>query len=348
MKIVFVINDIQTERPNTTTPLMMLRAHNRGHQVYAMGVGHFSFQAGPELKVRCLRVPPRSKPKHTKALIESLQKAEEKRLSAQEIDVIFLRNNPTEEASGRFWAEHAGVAFGRLMQQNGVLVLNDAYALSHAFIDKLYFEELPSSIKPKSVITRSQEEIMAFYEENDKNIVLKPLEGSGGQNVFRIDKHAKNVNQIIENLQQEGYIIAQEFLPEVSKGDVRIILMNGRILTEDGKPAIIRRVAGEGEFRSNFALGASADKTELTPEMQRIVDLCAPKLINDGLFLVGLDVVDDKLIELNVLSPGGMEHFPEIGYPDFSQSIIEAIERKLEYKKQYGNKIPNKVLATTI
>jgi glutathione synthase len=327
----------------------MWKAHQRGHDVYAMDVGNFSFRYNSPLAVQCTYVPGKGKLGSAKEYLTKLkEKGKSKKLTSQEIDVLLLRNNPTEEGSGRYWAEHAGVAFGRMMQQEGVLVLNDAYSLSNAFIDKLYFEELPADIKPKSIITRDKDELMAFYEENKCNIVLKPLEGSGGQDVYRIDKHEKNTNQIIDTIRQQGYIIAQEFLPEVKNGDVRVILMNGRILEEDGNYAIIRRVSGEGEFRSNFSLGATADKAPLTEAMQRIVDLTAPKLIRDGLFLVGLDIVDDKLIELNVLSPGGLQQMSLIDLPDFSTPVIEAIERKAYYKKMYKNQIPNKVLATMI
>lgn len=349
MKIVFVINDIASEKPVSSTPILMWKAHTRGHQVHVMSVGDFSFHHKEATTVNCFSISKNSKPKNPGEFLKELQeKGKRQKLTASEVDVVFLRNNPTEEGSGRLWAEHAGVAFGRMMQQEGVMVLNDAYSLSHAFIDKLYFEELPASIKPASIITRDKDEILEFYENHKKNIVLKPLEGSGGQNVYRIDKHEKNLNQIIETLSQYGYIIGQEFLPKVKDGDVRVLLMNGRILEEDGKQAIIRRVAGEGEFRSNFSLGASPDKAPLTEKMQRIVDLTAPKLIRDGLFLVGLDIVDDKLIELNVLSPGGLERMGDIGLPDFSTSIIEAIERKYDYKTMYEGRLPNKVLATMI
>ena len=177
-------------------------------------------------------------------------------------------------------------------------------------------------------------------------MVLKPLEGSGGQDVYLIDKHEKNVNQIIDHLISQGYVIAQEFLPAVKDGDVRVLLLNGQVMEKDGKKAIIRRVAGEGEFRSNFTLGATADSSDLTPEMQRIVDLTAPKLIRDGLFFVGLDIVKDKLIEINVLSPGGMEHFKDIGLPPFTDVVIEAIEKKVEYKKVYAGQLSNRTLAT--
>jgi len=346
MKICFVLNDIETESFGTSV-MLMTTAHARGHEVYAMGVGDFNFHHDAPISINSTQVAKNTKTKSPKKFLEALQssKARKKTIAANKMDVLFIRNNPTEEDSGREWAEQAGIAFGRMIQQEGVLVLNDAYALSHAFIDKLYFEELPQEIKPDSLITRNKEDILKFWEKNDKKIVLKPLEGSGGQNVFLIDENEKNINQIIETISQQGYVIAQEFLPAVKDGDVRIILMNGRVMVKDGKQAIIRRVSGEGEFRSNFALGATADSSELTPEMQRIVDLTAPKLIRDGLFFVGLDVVKDKLIEINVLSPGGMEHFKEIGLPDFTDTVIEAIERKVEYKELYGHQFDNREIA---
>ena len=287
-------------------------------------------------------------PETPQELLDILQseKAKTKKIMAKELDVLFIRNNPTEEESGRKWAEQAGVAFGRMIQQEGVLVLNDAYALSYAFIDKLYFEELPSSIKPASIITRKKEDILDFYEKNKNKMVLKPLEGSGGRDVYLIDKNEKNLNQIITTITQQGYVIAQEYLPAVKDGDIRVLLMNGKVLEKDGQFGIIRRVSGEGEFRSNFSQGATSDSSPLTDAMKKIIEITAPKLIRDGLFFVGLDIVKDKLIEINVLSPGGLNHFHEIGLPDFTDTIIEAIERKVEYKRLYGNKISNRELAT--
>ena len=349
MKICFVLNDIKNERYGTSI-MIMHTAHARGHEVYAMGVGDFNFHHDAPIRIDSIKMPTDSKIDTAKDFLKVLQSADTKKetISSKDLDVLFIRNNPTEEKTGRSWAEQSGVAFGRMIQEQGVLVLNDAFALSHAFIDKLYIEELPPEIKPNSLITRNKDDILKFWEENDKKMVLKPLEGSGGQNVFLIDENEKNLNQIIETISQEGYVIAQEFLPEVKDGDVRILLMNGRVMVKDNKQAIIRRVSGEGEFRSNFTLGATANSSDLTPEMQHIVDLTAPKLISDGLFFVGLDVVDDKLIEINVLSPGGMEHFDEIGLPDFTEIIVKAIERKVEYKKLYGHQITNKELACMV
>ncbi len=346
MKICFVLNDIETEKSGTSVALMTM-AHSRGHEVFAAGVGDFNFHHQSPISINVTQVPGNTKTKSPNKYLEALQskKSRKKQIDCTELDVLFIRNNPTEE-DGRQWAEQAGVAFGRMIQQLDVLVLNDAYALSHAFIDKLYFEELPEEIKPDSLITRDKDQLMEFYEKNDSKMVLKPLEGSGGQDVYLIDKHEKNMNQIIDHLISQGYVIAQEFLPAVKDGDVRVLLLNGKVMEKDGKKAIIRRVAGEGEFRSNFALGATADSSDLTPAMKRIVELTAPKLIRDGLFFVGLDIVKDKLIEINVLSPGGMEHFKDIGLPSFTDVVIESIERKVEYKKVYEGQLSNRTLAT--
>lgn len=346
MKICFVVNSIETETCGTTMYLVY-EAWKRKHDVYVMGVGDFSFTNTEKLTINSTYVSKNAGAESPQEYLELLQgeKAKESRIIAKDLDVLFIRNNPTEEGSSRQWAEQAGVAFGRMMQQEGVLVLNDAYALSHAFIDKLYFEELPSEIKPKSLITRSKEEILEFFEQNKKKMVLKPLEGSGGRDVYLIDKNEKNLNQIIENIINKGYVIAQEFLP-AAKEDVRVLLMNGQIMQKDGKFGIIRRVSGEGEFRSNFAQGGKADKTELTEGIKKVVEVVGPKLIKDGLFFVGLDVVNDKLIEINVLSPGGLDHFGEIGLPDFSDVIINSIEKKVKYKNMYEGYIENKVLAT--
>jgi glutathione synthase len=346
MKICFVINFLASETAGTTVA-MMRKAHQRGHTVYVMDVGGFFYQHNSPLTIHCVRVPQGITTETLESFLAELQaKPKWETIPVTTLDVLFLRNNPTEEGADRHWAEHAGISFGRMVQSQGVMVLNDAFGLSYAFVDKLYFEELPQEIKPKSIVTRRKEDVLKFYEEMGNKMVLKPLEGSGGQNVFLVDEHEKNLNQIFDTISAGGYVIAQEFLPEVSKGDIRILLMNGRVLEEDGHKAVIRRVAGDGEFRSNFSQGASADSSELTPAMERIIEVVAPKVIRDGLFLIGLDVVDDKLIEINLLSPGGLHYFKDIDLPEFTDSVIAAIERKVEYKKMYGSRIPNQTLAT--
>ncbi|MEH6681477.1 MAG: glutathione synthase [Sediminicola sp.] len=348
MKICFVISKLSQESCGTTL-IILKKAHERGHTVYVMNVGGFNFVQGKPMGMFCKELPKSLKAKSPE---EFLAKIQDDALpftlqDTAKLDVMFLRNNPTEEGMDRHWAEHAGLAFARVVQQQGVLVLNDANAMAHSFVDKMYFEELPEIIKPDSLITRNKSEILKFWKKSNKNIVLKPLEGSGGQNIYLIKEEKHNFNQIVDSLIEKGYVIAQEFLPAVSKGDVRVILMNGKILEQDGELAIIRRInRDKSEFRSNLSLGAEAEKAELTPEIERIVELTAPKLIRDGFFFVGLDVVKDKLIEINCMSPGGLTYGSKVGLPDFTDTVMDAIERKVKYKKINKNVLENRELAT--
>lgn len=345
MKICYVLSDIATEGCGTSIRLIA-ESHNRKHDVFVCGVGGFTFNSDGPIDIEVVKIPKSAKKRTAQETLEYLQDKKTEVIKSTDLDVLFLRNNPTEESGERQWAEFSGIGFGQLIQDSGVLVLNDAHTLANAFIDKLYFESLPEYIKPKSIITRDKDRLMAFYEEMGNQMVLKPLEGSGGQNVYMIDKHEKNTTQIIDTISREGYVIAQQFLPDVKHGDVRVLLLNGRIMEKDGQKGILRRVPREGEFRSNLSIGATPATTELTPAMQDIVDIVAPKLIKDGLFFVGLDIIDDKLIEINLLSPGGMDYFEEVGLPDFSSNVVEAIERKIHYRDKYKGELSNKILAT--
>ncbi len=215
MKICFVVNSVETEKSGTTA-FIMHEARKRGHEVYAMGVGDFSFTNEQELAVITTSLPKNAAPKTAKDFIEILhsEKAKQEKILARELDVLFIRNNPTEEAEGRNWAEHSGVAFGRMVQKEGVLVLNDAYGLSDAFIDKLYFEELPSSIKPASLITRNKEDILEFFENHKKKMVLKPLEGSGGRGVYLIDKNEKTLTRSLRTWQHKVILSPRNSFPQ--------------------------------------------------------------------------------------------------------------------------------------
>lgn len=347
MKICFVLNDVATESCGTSV-IILRKAYQRGHDVYVMGVGDFIFYRDKGVLLRCKKLPEKLKDNSVEEFWNQVRSEDLKKeiVSSKTMDIVFLRNNPTEEGIGRKWAEHSGIAFGQMIKKEGVLVLNDPAGLSQAFIDKLYFEELPAGIKPNSLITRSSEEVLKFWEENNREIVLKPLEGSRGKDVYKISRERRNLTQILNTLIGQGYVIAQEYLPEVKNGDVRVLMMNGKILEQDGELGIIRRFnEDKNEFRSNLVLGATPSKGKLTEEIKNIASVVGPKLIEDGLFFVGLDVVGDKLIEINVLSPGDMHYTDITGMTDFTDSIVSALEHKVVYKNQH-RKFCNKELAT--
>src|SRR5690606_30022037 len=147
--------------------------------------------------------------------------------------------------------------------------------------------------------------------------------------VFLVTKETiGNLNQIIEAISRDGYIIAQEFLQEAKDGDIRLLVVNGAPLQVKGKYAAFRRQSANGDIRSNLHSGGKATKAQITDEALRIAELVRPKLINDGMFFVGLDIVGSKLLEINVFSPGGLVAAGNFEKVDFAQSVIESLERK--------------------
>ena len=154
-----------------------------------------------------------------------------------------------------------------------------------------------------------------------------------------------NMRQIVEAIARDGYVIAQEYLPEAAQGDIRLFVMNGSALEVDGHYAAFRRVTAKGDVRSNIKAGGSPAKVKVTQSMIDLVEAVRPKLIEDGMFLVGLDIVGDKLMEINVLSPGGLANISKLEGVDFFEPVIRSIERKLMYKQLYSGNIVNVALA---
>ena len=324
MKIGFVINSYEAEAPAFTTTRLALQALQMGHEVYYIAVEDFSYTQSEQMGAHARKAPDK-KFRSPKIFMDATFKQAKKLIEAPDLDVLFLRNDPSEDADERPWAQYAGIVFGQLAQKNGVKVLNNPDTLAKA-TNKMYFQYFPESIRPATIITRSADEIRQFYKDHKNNIVLKPLQGSGGKNVFLISDKDKNLNQIIDAIGRDGFIVAQEYLPDASKGDVRLFLMNGKVIEVDGKIAAIHRTQAKNDIRSNVHQGGKVKLPKITSNTLKIVDTVSQKLIDDGMFLVGLDIVGDKVMEVNVFSPGAMGHASRLNKVNFFEPVIEAIE----------------------
>jgi glutathione synthase len=256
-----------------------------------------------------------------------------------------LRNDPAIDAQHAPWAMETGILFGREAVRRGVLVLNDPDSLGRA-INKLYFQSFPIEARAETLITKHPSDIKAFAKAHRSNIILKPLQGSGGSGVFKVGPNTRaNLNQMIEAIGRDGYIIAQAYVSAAKKGDIRLFLMNGRPLEIDGKYAAMRRVAAEDDIRSNIHAGGKAQAVEIGKTELAVAELIRPKLLADGMFLVGVDIVGDRILEVNVFSPGNLESCSRLAGVDFSVPVIEAIERKVEIAAQHGRAFDNRHLA---
>jgi glutathione synthase len=347
MKIGFVVNEVATEQAGFTTTRLAMTAVNLGHTAYTFGVGDFDYAADGSVHAHARTVRGKSYKSLEKFLKELQVNGESPdRICLDELDVLLLRYDPSADVTERPWAQTAGILFGQLVARRGVMVLNDPENLAHA-INKTYFQHFPEEVRPKTCISRNVDEIKAFIEEQHDKVVIKPLQGSGGKNVFLIGSDERaNLNQMIDAVFRDGYCVAQEYLPAAASGDVRLFVMNGRPLADGGRYAAFRRVNRSGDARSNMHSGGESEPAEVTDQMLRMVEIVRPKLVADGMFLVGLDIVDDKLIEINVFSPGGLGSSSQFTGVDFSEVVIRDLERKVEYRKYYGGRMTNVELAT--
>src|SRR5690606_34951872 len=137
------------------------------------------------------------------------------------------------------------------------------------------------------------------------------------------------INQMIEAVLRDGYCIAQEYLPAAKEGDVRLFVMNGRPLMHEGKYAAFRRVNKTGDMRSNMHTGGQCEPVDIDEQSLALAEMVRPKLTTDGMFLVGLDIIKDKLMEINVFSPGGLGSAQHVTGIDFAEIVIRDLERKV-------------------
>jgi len=345
MKIAMFVNDLAGEHPKYTTTWLAREASLRGHEVWYIEVEGFAYDPDDMVRARARRVPGSeygSAEEYKAALMAD--DAIEEWVDVGALDVLMLRNDPSITAGEHPWTQDVGVIFGQVAERRGVLVLNHPTGLARAR-NKLYFQFFPAEVRPKTLITRKTERIREFIDSLDGKAVLKPVQGSGGHSVFLVNGEVANVNQMIEAVARDGYVIAQEYLPAAAGGDIRLFLMNGVPLQRDGHYAAMRRVSGKGDMRSNMHVGGKAVKAKIGEVELRLADLVRPKLIQDGMFLVGLDIAGDKIMEINVFSPGGLHSIEHLEKVTFCDLVIDAVERKVHYGGLYRPGIGNRELA---
>ena len=346
MKIGFIINKLETEKAGFTTTQLAMQAINMGHQAWIISVGDLAYDPDECIRARA-RMAPRCNYKSLQTYFKELQSTQVKieRITVDELDILMLRNNPVDDAINRPWAQNMGTVFGRVAMQRGVIVLNDPNGLAKA-LNKMYFQDFPEAVRPKTLITRDRNEIKTFAKQQGGTIVLKPLQGSGGQSVFLIRPNdLPNINQMIDAVSRDGYVVAQEYLPAAEEGDTRLFLMNGVPLKHRGKYACFHRVRTDGDMRSNIQAGGTLRPAKINDTILQLAEMVRPRLVQDGMFLVGLDIVGDKLIEINLFSPGGLGSAQRFEKVNFNFAVIQALEKKVQYMKYYQRNFENVEMA---
>ncbi len=237
------------------------------------------------------------------------------RVDLATMDVVLLRQDPPFDM--------AYITSTHLLERihPKTLVVNDPAWVRNS-PEKIFVTEF-ADLMPPTLITRDNDEIARFREEMG-DIILKPLYGNGGAGVFHTTRDDRNFSSLLEMFHQvfREPFIAQAYLPDVRKGDKRIILV-------DGEPVgAINRVPAETDSRSNMHVGGRAEATELTPREREICARIGPALRARGFLLVGIDVIGDYMTEINVTSPTGLREVKRFGGADIAALLWDAIERK--------------------
>ena len=343
MRIGIVVNVMDTDVSGQTTYRLAAASAHRGHEVWLMSTGSFAYEPDDKIRARARAVPTGDYPSLDKFMsaYQSPQ-TKSKWITLDDLDVLLLRNNPSVQHA---WAQTVGIHFGRLAMRHGVVVLNDPNGLAKA-MNKLYLQTFPEEVRPRALITRNRNKLRQFARRQG-TIVIKPLQGSGGKSVFVVRPEDRpNLNQMIDAVSRDGYVIAQEYLPLAVEGDTRLFLMNGVPLQHKGKYAAFRRIRGGEDLRSNIHAGGKLAKARVDDTMLGLAEMVRPRLVEDGMFFVGLDIVGDKLMEINVFSPGGLGSAQKLEKLDFTAPVIAALERKAQYMRFYRRKFSNAEMAT--
>ena len=349
MRLCFVVNSVRTQRPTYTTAHLAFAAVRRGHEVAFVSVDALSLGQGNDGEVFGELVRPKAKrardvATYIKGLTDTSAPREVGRLNG--FDVVFLRNNPS---AGRRDGDNGdnhnpALDFGRRLKNAGVMVINDPDGLTRAG-SKMYLAGFPVELRPRTLITRSLERVRGFLRELDGPAIIKPLAGFGGKNVFFVDRgQTANLAQMISTVRRDGYVIVQEYLPAAAKGDKRVLLVGGAVCKVGDVVAAYRRMRPKDDIRNNMHVGGSRKRSTFSEAEARVCDLLRPRLVADGLYFVGVDIVGGKVLEINVFAPGGIHNINELYGIDVGSEIIRHLERRVELRALHGDRFPPHVL----
>jgi len=317
---------------NETTSHLMYECNQRGHTVYFLEP-HDVYIRGNQVvaRMRNITVPPHlSMKKYWRSLIRCLKKDELIFETVTDLDALFLRKDPPLMYQTMEFLESVNDKVFIINSTSGQILGNS----------KLYILNFPDII-PETHVSRDPARLKKIIDDFGGAMVVKPLQRYGGQGVIKVSvRDRENLVSLI-NFYVRAYrsyperepIMVQEYLSGVQEeGDVRILLLNGEIL------GAMRRKPRYGDFRTNIHAGARSYKHEITRREKEICAAIKPKLVKDGLYFVGIDVIDGRLVEINCVSPGGVPRINRLNKVKLEAKIIDFIEEKVKEMKRRGKR----------
>ncbi len=317
MKFVFIIDPIAYLDPtHDSSVAMMESAQILGHEVWITEISQLSIING---KAHAKLQPVSLQPielidGHWHSASNWYTLGESQLLPLESFQGVFMRKDPPVDISYLY-----ATYILDLIDTSKTLVINSPQGIRQAN-EKVYALQFPQII-PQTIVTQDKSVISDFLTEK-KQAVLKPLGGMGGQGILFLQSGDRNLNSLIEISTKQGQeaVMVQEYLPEAKEGDKRIILLEGKPL------GAVNRIPTGKEFRGNMAVGGRVAKTDITDRELEICEIVAPRLIADGLYFVGIDVIGGYLTEVNVTSPTGIREIDILNQVNLGKEIIKWVE----------------------
>ena len=318
MHILFITDPLSSFKTHKDSTFAMMReAHQRGHNISACETQNIFWKRGFQVSglTQHIRLTP------NQPIWFEVQHQDQQTLAS--FDAVIMRKDPPFD-SEFFYATH-------LLEQaerEGAKVFNKPRALrDHP--EKLAILEFPELIGP-TLVTRNANDIRQFHTEHH-DIILKPLDGMGGTGIFRVKNDGLNLGAIIETLNKDGTetVMVQKFLPEIEKGDKRILIIAGKPV-----PFCLARIPQNGEVRGNLAAGGKGVAQALSKRDLEIANQLGPILAARGLLLIGLDVIGDSVTEINVTSPTCFQEITDQTGCDVAEIFISALENAIQLDLQ--------------
>ena len=310
MNLLFIADPLQSFKIyKDTTFAMMREAQRRGHTLAVCEPQHIKWQRGSQVTARVLDI------RLTGDAVQWYEAQPERIAALADFDAVLMRKDPPFD-SEYFYATH-------LLEQaerDGAKVFNKPRALrDHP--EKLAIMEFPQFIGP-TLVTRDAADIRRFHAEHH-DIILKPLDGMGGMGIFRVGPDGLNLGSITETLNRDGAqsVMVQKFLPEITEGDKRILIIGGKPV-----PFCLARIPQGSEVRGNLAAGGKGVARALSARDLEIGEALGPALQERGLLLAGVDVIGDCVTEINVTSPTCFQEIFDQTGCDVATLFVDALE----------------------
>lgn len=312
IKLAIVMDPIDTIHPEKDTSFaMLLAAQQRGWQLHYLEMNDLYLQDGISYGAsRQITVTDQAE--------DYYQFTSQQQQPLTDFDVILMRKDPPfdmEFIYATYLLERA--------EQQGVLVINKPQSLRDC--NEKLFTAWFAQWTPPTLVSRNSAQLRQFWQQH-RDIILKPLDGMGGSSVFRVTEQDNNFSVIAETLtaQQQRYCMAQRYLPAIKEGDKRVLVVAGQVI-----PYCLARIPQAGETRGNLAAGGRGEVRELSASDRQIAEDLAPQLLAKGLYFVGLDIIGDRLTEINVTSPTCAREIECASHYPVIATLMDAIEQQI-------------------